>query len=724
MQDRQSVGYRVSRINGWGIRLTTPIASMLLTTALSFLTTPTVAQPSPSLRVVVNSSQDGAIQADGQLTLRKAISLLNGTLSIDRLSDAEKAQVTPSDTPRIDFNLPASDRTIRLTEELPPLAAIGLIVDGTTQPGYDASRSAIRELPLPMPVVAITPAEGKQIFRGLTVVADRVTIRGLRLYGFTFIPSVTVSTPPADIFIAHRLPPPDITKQTTPANFSPFYADDLPPKNVVIENNWLGSAPTHATSQSSPRSAFGVSVFNGVNTTIRRNWIANHDGSAIITSVRAENLLITENVITGNGVAGMPDAIRLEGNINQTQVTSNLICGNDGSGVYLFKPDGSVQIRDNQIIYNGRRLRRAAVYLMGSNHQVTGNQIRYQAGSGVVVAAYPRSLQNRIQSNQFTDLEGLSIDLVTNDNSDVYDYQQGDGANPPRNSENRRLDTGNAAINAPQFITGEFVAVSQVAALPSTQTPLLQPSAAQVAPVDVYGTADPGSQIDLYRVIEDGSGYGPLSQAIATVETDRQGKFHATLTNLRAGDSISAIATLPQYGTSEPARNARIRSIDPAAPVPTPKPASSTPQCVTPVAELPPASPPASTRLTIPARIHFALDRATILAASARVLDQIAQVLQENPAILVTIEGHTDPRANNAYNQELGMRRAIAARNYLLGKGIAPERMTIRSFGKQNRLTTGTSRLDYARDRRAEFRYQNARDIEVVIQDEDIQLEP
>jgi outer membrane protein OmpA-like peptidoglycan-associated protein len=98
--------------------------------------------------------------------------------------------------------------------------------------------------------------------------------------------------------------------------------------------------------------------------------------------------------------------------------------------------------------------------------------------------------------------------------------------------------------------------------------------------------------------------------------------------------------------------------------------------------------------------------------------------LVENPYILVTIEGHTDPRATDAYNLALGERRAIAARNYLLRRGIAPERMTIRSFGERQRIAPGSTRLDYARDRRAEFIYRDARDIEVIIQEQDLQIEP
>ncbi|WP_199321927.1 OmpA family protein [Leptolyngbya sp. FACHB-321] len=690
------------------------------------------------LRVTVNSNQDGAVQADEGLTLREAIAIVNGTLPLDRLSPAEQGQVEPltgNASSQIAFQLPEGQTTIRLVDVLPALQRNGLLLDGTTQPGYQAERSTINELPMPVPVVAIAPAEGKEVFRGLTVAADNITIRGLSLYGFTSTHRETASTPPADIFITHRLPPPDISKQRTPANFAPYYKDDVPAQNVVIENNWLGIPPLSGESgvgsqasgaTQTPRSAFGVSVFNGVNTTIRRNWIADHDGSAIITSVNAQNLQVSENVLIGNGVAGMPDAIRLEGAVNQSQITGNLICANDGSGVYLFKPSGAVQIKDNQIIYNGRRLRRAAIYLMGSNHQVTGNQIRYQTGPGVVVAAYPTSRQNQIETNRFSNLEGLSIDLVTRQGTggsqyadpvvesgtDVSDYQRGDGVNPQRDTSNRRKETGNEAIDAPRFASKEFFTLDAAAAKPSVQ---------------VFGKADPGSKIELYQVSGKDDGYGPLSESIATTETDANGNFSTTIA-ASVGEQISAIAIDPRYGSSEPARLAVVRAIAPAAsPVPAPQSPTSPPRCTTPVAQQPPPQPeppPDVVRLTVPKNIHFALDKSTISAATARVLDRIAQVLVENPYILVTIEGHTDPRATDTYNLALGERRAIAARNYLLRRGIAPERLTIRSLGERQRVAPGSTRLDYARDRRAEFIYRDVRDIEVIIQEQDLQIEP
>jgi hypothetical protein len=194
----------------------------------AFIPNVATAQTQNSLKITVNSNQD-EIKPDESLTLREAIALTNNTLSIDKLSDREKAQIQPANgNSRIEFNLPAEQTTIQLTEILPALKSPGTIIDGTTQPGYDTTQPAnakdfVPALPT-RPVVAITSAPGKEVFRGLSIVADNVTIRGLSLYGFTSKHQITASLPPADIFIASS----DIKNHTKP------------PKNVVIENNWLG----------------------------------------------------------------------------------------------------------------------------------------------------------------------------------------------------------------------------------------------------------------------------------------------------------------------------------------------------------------------------------------------------------------------------------------------------------------------------------------------------
>ncbi|MCX5984845.1 MAG: OmpA family protein [Nostocales cyanobacterium LacPavin_0920_SED1_MAG_38_18] len=684
-----------------------------LTLLLILLPLTALAQTSDKgLKIVVNGNQDGAIIADDVLTLREAISLVNGSLKIEQLSNIEKAQITPSQYSQISFNLPPAQTTIYLQEVLPPLATPGLIIDGTTQPGYNREKSPTTEIKIPQPVVSITAASDAEVFRGLTITADNVTIRGLSIYGFNSYHRDTESTPPADIFIAHSFILPLTFKLKSYVGNIAETENNPPPQNVVIEDNWLGITPE--AKMPVMTSAFGVYVFNSVDTMIRRNRISYHDGSAVITGIRAQGLKTIENIIIANGIAGMPDAVRLDGIIDKSEISGNLICGNDGSGIFLFKSEGSIRIFQNQIKANARRFRRAAIYLMGNDHQIYDNQISHQAGAGIVIASYPQSDRNIILNNQFWNLEGLSIDLNAFHNVDVQNWENGDGPNPPRNSSNRRLDTANAAINSPQFLSKEFFS-----GLSST--------------VGIDGMAEPNSQVDVY-LVGGKDGYGGLNKFLASSKADTQGKFTMNLANLQPGDRISAIATLPQYGTSEPTYPASIRAINSQSP-PVPDPlnqlATSSLQCLTPVTEKPPEKPPEKlpekpptpTKLKVPKNVHFALDKYNISPASARVLNKIAQVLRDNPSIVVEIYGHTDYRANDKYNMRLGANRAKSARNYLIRQGIAPERMTIRSFGKRQLLTPGNGKLDHARNRRAEFIFQDIRGMEVIVQEEDLQLE-
>jgi Right handed beta helix region len=480
------------------------------------------------LKIVVNSAQD-TLAPDTALTLREAIAIANGTLSLDRLSPDERAQVTEgiTATDEIRFALPPGENTIYLKELLPAIAQPNLIIDG----GNSAPTSTSN------PQVAITPAPEADVFRGLTVVGDRITIRGLSLYGFSAKHDRTASTPPADIFIGHRSPPPDKTYQYHPEDSFPFRKTDEPPQGVVIENNWLGIPLDE--SQAVNSSAFGVSIFNAVGTRILNNRIANHDGSGIISSVRAEQTEIANNIITNNGLSGMPDAIRLEGVIDGIQIRANQITDNAGSGVFLFKPEGFVTIERNQFLGNGNRVPSAAIYLTGNGHQVKQNQIQKQSGPGVVVAAYPTSDRNVILENRFADLKGLSIDLVTRQHTNVQDYRTGDGPNPQRDSGNRRLDTANSAINTPLFLSTEFYLID--------------------GRVNLDGKADPGSTVLLYKSGAGTEPYSPLSQFVGEVEVSETGRFGFTLMEAQAGDRYSAIATDPRYGTSEPAVNVEVK---------------------------------------------------------------------------------------------------------------------------------------------------------------------
>ena len=668
-----------------------------------------------SFEIVVNSDRD-TIEPDAELTLREAISLVNNTLPYTELSPTEQQQietVAESHSSRIEFDLdlPAENAVIKLQDTLPPLVSPGLVIDGTTHPDYNSNNTATVEIPIPVPVVSLTPAEGENIFRGLTIAGDRITVKGLSIYGFNRLSSPTDTTPGADIVISSSLP--------ISSNELQPYISPNPPQNVAIIDNWLGLPPDE-TLNTIP-SSFGIWLFDGVNTKIQRNRIYNHGGSGILTSKQARKTQILENIIVGNGLRGMPHAIYLEGQIEDTTIANNLLCGNDGSGVYLFKPQGKITVKDNEIKYNGRRVPSAAVYLIGSDHRVINNSINNQTGTGITVAAYPKSDRNIITDNLFNDLAGLSIDLNTRRHTNMPFFKLGDGVNPPRNSPNRKKDTANRAINAPQFLSQDFYLID--------------------GKVNIDGVADPHAQITLYQVqpklvrstkqiplASYSRHHGPLSTPLLNTVTDKEGRFSFTLNNLKPGTIISAIATKPDYGTSEPAFNAVIKSLDGSKTEI--QPTITVPNCTTkPVAKV--SVPPVRLEvdkpvtLRVPTNIHFALDESNISPDSAKVLDSIATIIKQYPFLTIELQGHTDSRASNQYNMALSKKRAIAARNYLLKQEVTPERMTILPLGESKLKKPGNTTLEHAYNRRVEIGFQDRRGIDIIFEEQntDLQLE-
>ncbi len=81
--------------------------------------------------------------------------------------------------------------------------------------------------------------------------------------------------------------------------------------------------------------------------------------------------------------------------------------------------------------------------------------------------------------------------------------------------------------------------------------------------------------------------------------------------------------------------------------------------------------------------VTFAFNSARLDATARRALDGQARWLRENPEVRMTIEGHTDAVGGEAYNQRLGLRRARAALEYLVRRGVSRSRLdAVESFGE------------------------------------------
>jgi peptidoglycan-associated lipoprotein len=103
------------------------------------------------------------------------------------------------------------------------------------------------------------------------------------------------------------------------------------------------------------------------------------------------------------------------------------------------------------------------------------------------------------------------------------------------------------------------------------------------------------------------------------------------------------------------------------------------------------------------ADIQFEYDRATLTDAARGLLEKHALWLQSNRQARVRVEGHCDERGTVDYNLALGEQRARAARDYLASLGVAADRLSTVSFGKERPLDPGNNDAAWARNRRDHF---------------------
>lgn len=103
--------------------------------------------------------------------------------------------------------------------------------------------------------------------------------------------------------------------------------------------------------------------------------------------------------------------------------------------------------------------------------------------------------------------------------------------------------------------------------------------------------------------------------------------------------------------------------------------------------------------------IYFEYDSAEISASDQELLMQHAGFLVANPDQRVTLEGSTDERGSREYNIALGDRRALSVQRILELNGVAPEQITIVSYGEEKPAAEGHSEAAWRLNRRVELVY-------------------
>jgi outer membrane protein OmpA-like peptidoglycan-associated protein len=101
--------------------------------------------------------------------------------------------------------------------------------------------------------------------------------------------------------------------------------------------------------------------------------------------------------------------------------------------------------------------------------------------------------------------------------------------------------------------------------------------------------------------------------------------------------------------------------------------------------------------------INFDLDQATLRPDATPVIDEIAKLLQADPSLKLSVEGHTDATGDAAHNRDLSRRRAETVVGTLVSRGIDATRLTAEGFGADRPQVPETDEASRAQNRRVEL---------------------
>jgi OOP family OmpA-OmpF porin len=109
-------------------------------------------------------------------------------------------------------------------------------------------------------------------------------------------------------------------------------------------------------------------------------------------------------------------------------------------------------------------------------------------------------------------------------------------------------------------------------------------------------------------------------------------------------------------------------------------------------------------KIEIDEKIQFEHDKATILEASYGLLNEVTQVMKDNPQIKkVLIEGHASSEGDASYNMKLSDDRAKAVMKYLVEHGVDKSRLNAKGFGATQPVADNKTEDGREKNRRVEF---------------------
>ena len=101
--------------------------------------------------------------------------------------------------------------------------------------------------------------------------------------------------------------------------------------------------------------------------------------------------------------------------------------------------------------------------------------------------------------------------------------------------------------------------------------------------------------------------------------------------------------------------------------------------------------------------VYFGSNQSSLTPEAKAELDRAAKIMQDNPGVVVELQGNTDSTGSPAYNQALAEKRAKAVSDYLKSKGINPNRLKTLSLGKSKPTASNATEAGRSQNRRVDL---------------------
>ena len=101
--------------------------------------------------------------------------------------------------------------------------------------------------------------------------------------------------------------------------------------------------------------------------------------------------------------------------------------------------------------------------------------------------------------------------------------------------------------------------------------------------------------------------------------------------------------------------------------------------------------------------IRFDVNKSTLKPESMGAINEIYNLMNDNPDLKFSVEGHTDSQGDDAFNMKLSEERANTVMNTLIKMGISADRLAAKGWGESKPISNNASPEDMANNRRVEF---------------------